>query len=100
MVKHVIIWTLKEEYAGDEKAKIIAEIKEGLEGLKGVVPGIVEIKVLTEGLPSSNGDLMLDSLFENEDALKGYSVHPAHVAVAEGKVRPFAKIRSCFDYEI
>ena len=100
MVRHVIIWTLKEEYAGDEKAKIIAEIKEGLEGLKGVVPGLVEIKVLTEGLPSSNTDLMLDSLFENEDALKGYSVHPAHVAVADGTVRPFAKIRSCFDYEV
>ncbi len=100
MVRHVIVWTLKEEYVGDEKAKIIAEIKEGLEGLKGVVPGIVEIKVNTEGLPSSNGDLMLDSLFENEDALKGYSVHPAHVAVAEGKVRPFVRNRSCFDYEV
>ena len=100
MVRHVIVWTLKEEYSGDEKAKIIAEIKEGLEGLKGVVPGIVEIKVNTEGLPSSNGDLMLDSLFENEDALKGYSVHPAHVAVAEGKVRPVAKTRSGGDYEV
>ena len=100
MVKHVIIWTLKDEYSADEKKKIAAEIKEGLEGLKGVVPGIVEIKVNTIGLASSNSDLMLDSLFENEDALKGYSVHPAHVAVAEGKVRPFVKNRSCFDYEV
>lgn len=100
MVKHVIIWTLKDEYSADEKKKIAAEIKEGLEGLKGVVPGIVEIKVNTDGLASSNSDLMLDSLFENEDALKGYSVHPAHVAVADGKVRPFVKNRSCFDYEV
>ena len=100
MVKHVIIWTLKDEYSADEKRRIAAEIKEGLEGLKGVVPGIVEIKVNTDGLASSNGDLMLDSVFENEDALKGYSVHPAHVAVADGKVRRLAKIRSCFDYEV
>ncbi len=100
MVRHVIVWTLKEEFVGDEKAKIIAEIKEGLEALKGVIPGLVEIKVNTIGLASSNSDLMLDSLFENEDALKGYSVHPAHVAVAEGKVRPFVKNRSCFDYEV
>ena len=100
MVRHVIVWTLKEEFVGDEKAKIIAEIKEGLEALKGVIPGLVEIKVNTIGLPSSNGDLMLDSLFENEDALKGYSVHPAHVSVADGKVRPFIKTRSCFDYEV
>ena len=100
MVKHIIIWTLKDEYSNEEKAAIKAEIKAGLEGLKGKIDGLTDIKVYTEGLESSNGDLMLDSLFENEDALKGYSVHPAHVAVADGKVRPFAKIRSCFDFEV
>ena len=100
MVKHMIIWTLKDEYSAEEKAKIKAEIKEGLEGLKGQIEGLIEIKVETEGLASSNCDLMLDSLFENEEALKGYAVHPAHVAVANGKVRPHTKIRSCFDYEV
>jgi hypothetical protein len=100
MVRHVIVWNLKDEYSGAEKEKIVAGIKEGLEALKGVIPGLVEIKVNTIGLASSNSDLMLDSLFENEDALNGYTVHPAHVAVAEGKVRPFVKNRSCFDYEV
>ena len=64
------------------------------------VPGIVEIKVYTEGLASSNTDLMLDSTFTDEGALKGYAVHPEHVAVANGKVRPFTKLRSCFDFEV
>ncbi|MBR5417970.1 MAG: Dabb family protein [Clostridiales bacterium] len=100
MVKHVIIWTLKDEYSNEEKAAIKAEIKAGLEGLKGKIDGLTDIKVYTEGLESSNGDLMLDSTFENEEALKGYAVHPDHVAVASGKVRPHAKIRSCFDFEI
>ncbi len=100
MVKHVIIWTLKDEYSDSEKAAIKAEIKEGLEGLKGKIDGLLEIRVITEGLSSSNTDLMLDSLFENEEALKGYAVHPDHVAVATGKVRPHAKIRSCFDFEV
>ena len=100
MVKHVIIWTLKDEYSDSEKASIKAEIKAGLEGLKGKIDGLLEIKVITEGLSSSNTDLMLDSLFENEEALKGYAVHPDHVAVATGKVRPHAKIRSCFDFEV
>ena len=100
MVKHVILWTLKEEYTADEKSKIKAEIKAGLEGLKGQIPGLVEIKVNTEPLASSNCDVMLDSTFEDEASLKGYSVHPAHVEVANGKVRPFTKIRSSFDYEI
>ena len=100
MVKHVIIWTLKDEYSDSEKAAIKAEIKEGLEGLKGKIDGLLEIRVITEGLSSSNTDLMLDSLFENEEALKGYAVHPDHVAVATGKVRPHAKIRSCLDFEV
>ena len=43
---------------------------------------------------------MLDSLFEDAEALKGYSTHPEHVAVANGKVRPYTKTRSCFDFEV
>ena len=100
MVKHVIVWTLKEEYSDAEKENIKKNIKEGLEGLKGKVPGIVEIKVEINGLASSNTDLMLDSTFENEEALNGYSIHPEHVKVATEKVRPFTKIRSCFDFEV
>ena len=97
MVKHVILWKLKEDVA--DKASVKAGIKSGLEGLKGVVPGLVEIVVRTEGLASSNADVMLDSAFESEAALKGYAVHPAHVAVADGKVRPFTQTRLCLDYE-
>ena len=100
MVRHVIVWTLKDEYTDAQKDDIKTGIKEGLEGLKGKVPGIVEIHVNTDKLPSSSGDVMLDSVFESPEALKNYSSHPAHVEVANGKVRPFVKIRSSFDYEI
>ena len=100
MVKHIILWTLKDELSAEEKENVKQGIKEGLEGLKGVVPGIVDIHVNIHGLGSSNADLMLDSTFEDEAALKKYAVHPAHVAVANGKVRPFTKIRSCLDFEM
>lgn len=100
MVKHVILWTLKDELSADEKFSIKQGIKEGLESLKGKVPGIIDIKVNINGLASSNADLMLDSTFENEDALKNYATHPEHVAVADSKVRPYTKIRSCLDYEV
>ena len=100
MVKHVILWTLKDELSEEEKADVKKGIKEGLEGLKGKVPGIVEIKVIINGLASSNADLMLDSTFDSEVALKEYAVHPEHVAVADSKVRPYTKIRSCLDYEV
>lgn len=100
MVRHVILWQLKEEYNDEEKRKIKAGIKEGLEGLVGKVPGLVEVHVHTEGLASSNADLMLDAVLENEEALKGYAVHPEHVAIANSKVRPYTMSRTCLDFEI
>ena len=100
MVKHVILWTLKDELSEIEKADVKKGIKEGLEGLKGVIPGLIDIVVNIDGLPSSNADLMLDSTFEDEEALKAYSINPAHVAVADGKVRPYTKTRTCLDYRI
>jgi hypothetical protein len=100
MVKHVILWTLKEELSTKEKEEVKAGIKEGLESLSGKIPGLVEIHVQTGRLNSSNADLMLDSTFVDEAALKGYAVHPEHVAVANGKVRPYTAVRSCLDFEI
>lgn len=100
MIKHMIIWTLKEELSKEEKETVKAEIKEGLEGLAGKIPGLLEIKVHINGLSSSNADLMLDSSFETEEALKNYATHPAHVAVADEKVRPFTQTRSCLDFEV
>ncbi|SFQ18904.1 Stress responsive A/B Barrel Domain [Lachnospiraceae bacterium XBB1006] len=100
MVKHVILWTLKKEYSDSEKEDIKKGIKEGLESLKGKIPGLVDIRVNMVGLPSANVDVMLDSTFEDEESLKGYSVHPEHVAVANGKVRPYTESRACFDYEV
>ena len=95
MVRHVILWKLKEMPAAEQET-VKADIKAGLEGLAGQIPGLTEIHVYTKALPSSaNADLMLDTTFVDEAALKGYAVHPAHVAVADGKVRPYTAVRTC-----
>ena len=100
MVKHIILWKLKDELTEEEKKVVKQGIKEGLEGLKGKVPGLVDIHVNIDGrLDSSNCDVMLDSTLETPEALKGYAVHPAHVAVANGKVRPYTCQRTCLDFE-
>ncbi len=99
MVKHIILWQLTDELSESEKLSVKSGIKNGLESLMGKIPGLIEIKVETVGLASSNADVMLYSVFENEDALKQYAVHPLHVAVADGKVRPFTKTRLCLDFE-
>ena len=84
MTKHIILWTLKESLTAEEKAQVKAGIKTGLEGLAGQIPGLVDIHVQTDCLPSSNADLMLDSTF----------------TVADGKVRPYVQVRSCLDFDV
>lgn len=98
MVKHVILWQLKEELSAEERQKVKEGIKEGLESLKGKIPGLLDIRVETNPLASSNAEVMLDSSFESEEALKGYAIHPEHVKIADSKVRPFTKTRTCMDY--
>ena len=101
MVKHIILWTLNPALSEEEKDTVKAGIKAGLEGLVGQVPGLLDVKVHIDGrLSSSNADVMLDSTLESEEALKGYATHPAHVAVANEKVRPYTVQRSCLDFEI
>ena len=99
MVRHVILWQLKEEISAEAAVEIKRGIKEGLEGLKDVLEGVVSIQVQTDCLSSSNADVMLDSVFENEEALKHYAVSEEHLKVANERVRPFTKTRVCMDYE-
>ena len=100
MVKHIILWTLKEELSGEQKETIKQGIKEGLEGLKGQIPGMIDISVRTDYLPTSTVDVMLDTTFEDADALAAYAKNPKHVAVADTKVRPFTANRACMDFEV
>lgn len=100
MVKHVILWKLREDIPAADIATVKQGIKDGLEGLVGQVPGLLEVHVHTNGLPTSTADVMLDSTLESFEALKGYAQHPAHVAVANGKVRPYTAQRSCLDFEV
>lgn len=100
-VKHIILWTLSPELTEEEKDKVKKGIKEGLEGLVGTVPGLLKCQVNINGrLSSSNCDVMLDSTLESPEALKAYATHPAHVTVAETKVKPFTIQRVCLDYVI
>ena len=97
MVKHIILWKLREE---NNTSEIKQAIKRELEGLLGKIPGLLEIRVQIDGLESSNADVMLDSSFESEEALKIYSVNPEHVFVANTYVLPYTKTRMCLDFEV
>ena len=100
MVRHVILWNMKETLSDEECRKVKNDIKEALEALKGVIPGLLEINVATDPLETSNADLLLDSLFEDKDALAVYADHPAHVKVKDELVVPNVRSRVCMDYEV
>ena len=100
MIRHIVMWTLREQYYGAQVDEIRKNIKIGLEGLQGKIPGLIEIKVVTEPLQSSNCDLMLVATLESEEALRNYASHPLHIEVAKNFVDPFRAHRFCMDYYI
>ena len=97
MVKHIILWKLKETLTEEEKTAARAEAKRRLENLNGKIDGMISLKVVTDRLPSSNADMMLDSEFETVEALAGYQVNPLHVEAATF-VRSVVEARLCLDF--
>lgn len=97
MVKHIIIWKIKEDEQNKEQIK--RNVKKELEQLEGKIEGLLKMSIITESLDSSSGDLMMDSLFESNEALKAYQKHPLHQHVANTFVRPFMCQRLSMDFE-
>lgn len=77
MVKHIVLYTLKE---GVDKAAAVELIRSVLEPLAGQIPGLqkMEIRRAYQGL-----DYALYSEFESAQALKNYASHPLHLAAKE-----------------
>jgi len=99
MIKHIIMWDHLEGISDEEKAKNASMIKEALEALVGVIPGLLELSVHTQLMPSSNADMVLYSVMEGPEFLPVYQDHPAHVKAATEVVRPRVRNRRCADYE-
>ena len=100
MVKHIILWKLKEELTAQEKENAKQSIKTNLEGLVGKIEGLEKMEIRIDKLESSSADLMMDSEFTSEAALKAYQINPYHVDVAENIVRPNVSVRLSMDFEL
>lgn len=94
MVKHIVMWTLKEK--NQDKA---LEIKNGLEGLKEKLSYIKFIEVgINFNTTDSAYDIVLNSDFETKEDLNKYQVSEEHLEVA-AKVRDAVSKRAVVDYE-
>lgn len=96
-IRHVVSWKLTEGDAALKSAQA-AEIKAGLEALRGVIDGMSTLDVGVNVLnPGANWDVVLIADYDDEAALAGYQVHPAHVAVS-AIIRGLVAERSCVDF--
>jgi hypothetical protein len=100
MIKHIVMWQLKEQAEGGDKAGNLARMKQMLESCAGLVPGMLKFEVAVAAPElEATYDIVLYSEFASRQALDDYQDHPDHVAIKPfiGAVR---QARQCMDYEI
>ena len=99
MVKHIVLFKLKEELPLNQKESIMKSFKDAIEALPKQISFIREIEVGINMNSSEEWDIALYSVFDNLEDVKAYSIHPAHVEAA--KILANAKKdRSCVDYQL
>jgi hypothetical protein len=100
MIKHIVIWKLKEYAEGADRAANAVKMKAMLDGCAHIVPGILKFEaVLAQPGLEASYDIILYSEFADKAALDAYQEHPEHVAIKPfvGAVRAE---RQCMDYAI
>ena len=98
MVKHMIIWKLKEDLRDRESRK--RDIKDRLEGLVGKITGLREMHIYFDPMAGSTGDILMDSTFDDVESLAAYQKHFLHLEIANTLLRPAVDVKLSFDYEI
>ena len=100
MIKHIVVWTLKDYAEGATKKENARKAKRLLEGLKDKIKEIrtIEIGINLNGTPAAY-DIVLYSEFDNAHDLDAYQNHPEHLIVGDfiSKVRLDRRV---VDYEV
>lgn len=98
MVKHIVIWKLKDIAAGNDKSTNAQLAKERLEALNGKIPGLLKLEVGVDFMRSeSSGDIVLYSEHESREALNAYIEHPLHKEAGKF-IREVVCARTSADY--
>jgi hypothetical protein len=100
MIKHIVMWKLKEEAEGLRKKDNAFELKRRLEDLRGVVPQIMDLEAGLQIEPNEAAyDVVLYSVFKDMNGLAEYQKHPEHQKVVEF-VKKIVADRKVVDYEV
>lgn len=99
MVKHIVLFKLKDEVPPEEKLVVMTEFKAAIEALPAKISVIRKIEVGLNMNPGETWNIALYSEFDTLEDVKYYATHPDHVAA--GKILAEAKEnRACVDYEL
>lgn len=100
MIKHVVMWRLKDEAENRDKAANAALLKEKLEALRYAgIPGLLSLQVGLDYVGSdTSADVVLISEHVDKAALQAYQEHPEHQAVIP-LVRAIACERRAVDFD-
>lgn len=99
MVKHIVLFKLKDEVPPEEKQVVMTEFKAAIEALPAKISVIRKIEVGLNMNPGETWNIALYSEFDTLEDVKYYATHPDHVAA--GKILAEVKeSRACVDYEL
>ncbi len=97
MLKHIVVWTLKDSFSDEEKHSIKIRIKASAEALVHSINECKGAEVITDLLETSNADILMISSFENPQDLEAYRIHPKHQEVLDF-IKPLLASRVAADY--
>ena len=99
MVKHIVLFKLKDEVSAEKKAAVMHQFKKAIEALPAKISVIRKIEVGLNMNPGETWNIALYSEFDSLEDVKYYATHPDHVAA--GKILAETKeSRACVDYEL
>ncbi|MDR2904119.1 MAG: Dabb family protein [Clostridiales bacterium] len=97
MVRHIVVWHFADGFSFHQNQLNAVRVKNELEYLPNVINGIAAYEVIIDPLSTCDGDIILNSLFVDEAALKKYQAHHEHKKASEF-VKKVTKDKICIDY--
>lgn len=98
MATHVVAWNFKPEVKEEDKTALKKDMKQHLEGLVGIVPGLVSATFIEAPLAGSNREMALVTTHNNAEDIAVYAKDPNHNAVADKYVRPYTADRASVNW--
>ena len=100
MVRHLVMWQLKDFANNQTKQENAVSVKKHLEALKNEIPELkaLEVGIDLEESPFSNYDMVLDTKFDSLKDLENYQNHPKHKDIAKW-IGELVESRASVDYE-